>query len=388
MPVSRRRVLQIVPALALPAIRGARADDAPFRIGTLLSTTGPAAFLGQDMHDGALLAVEQINAGGGINGRKIDWLFRDAQSDTQRALNDTRRLLGSDQVDMIVGGGSMSGIALAMAPMCEQAGVPFIATEGAAGIVAPVADHKRTFKSTVDDDLAMQRLADFWAKKNATRIALLADTSGFGQSATEQLKAIAPTRGLQVQYESFAPGDTDMTAQLGRARDAKAQVILCWTVTPAGVVFLKQAQVLGIDPDVLLMHGYGFVANKYMELAGSSADRLLLLSQKFVVGPDLPDSDIAKKPILALETDYRARFNRAPNQFVAQTYDAIGLARVALAKGGKDRAKVRDALENITDYACASGVFTFSPQRHSGLGKQNLVIVRWGDGRFHLVDLA
>ncbi len=76
MRLSRRRALQLAiatPPLTLPAIRRTRADDAPYRIGTLLSTTGPAAFLGQDMHDGAQLAVEQINAGGGVGSKRPIW---------------------------------------------------------------------------------------------------------------------------------------------------------------------------------------------------------------------------------------------------------------------------------------------------------------------------
>ncbi|MDR3530199.1 MAG: ABC transporter substrate-binding protein [Rhodopila sp.] len=385
MLLSRRATLQALTAAVLATPVVARSAD-PFRIGTVLSVTGPAAFLGQDMKDGAQLAVEQINLSGGIDGREVEWIFHDAQSETQRAINDTRKLLTSDRVDIIVGGGSMSGIALAMSAMCEQAKVPFISTEGAAGIVAPVAQHRWSFKSTVDDDLAMQRLADYFDKRGIQRIALLADTSGFGQSATEQLRAVASARGLSLTALSFSPGDTDLVPQLTAAREAKAQAIICWTVTPAGLVFLKQAQQLALHEQATLIHGYGFVANRYMELAGNAADPLLLLSQKFVVGDELPDNDPVRQPILALDKAFRERWNRAPNQFVAQTYDAVQMARTALAQGGKDREKVRQALEAIHGLRLASGVFDFSPDRHAGLSKQNLVLVSWRGGRFHLAD--
>jgi branched-chain amino acid transport system substrate-binding protein len=383
----RRDVLAGLLGTALVQPPAARAAQ-PFRIGTILSATGAAAFLGQDMKDGAQLAIEQINAAGGTNGRPIDWVFYDAQSETQRAINDTRRLLTSDNADIIVGGGSMSGIALAMSAMVEQAGIPFISTEGAGGIVSPVAQHRWSFKSTVDDSLALQRLADFFDRRGIRRIALLADTSGFGQSATEQLRTIGPARGLDVQFLAFAPGDTDLTPQLLDARDHGAQAIVCWTVTPAGLIFLKQAQQLGLDEHVTLIHSYGFVANRYMELAGSATDKLLLLSQKFVIGDDLPDSDPVKRPILALDQAFRDRWKRAPNQFVAQTYDAVMLARRALEQGGDDHAHVRDALEGIRDFGSASGVFSFSAAQHSGLGKDNLVLVRWAGGRFRLVPDA
>jgi branched-chain amino acid transport system substrate-binding protein len=358
------------------------------RIGTILSVSGPAAFLGQDMKDGTQLAVDEINASGGIGGRQIDWIFYDAASETQRAIGEARRLLSNDGVDIIVGGGSMSGIALAMAPMAEAAKVPFISTEGASAIVNPVAEHRWAFKSTVDDYLVLQRAADYFDKKGLHKIALLADTSGFGQGAVEQMKIVAKERNLDVAYESFAPGDTDLVPQLGRIRDAGAQVIICWTVTPAGVVFLKQAQQLGLDEKATLIHSYGFVSGKYMTLAGSAADKLLLLSQKFPVGDQLPDSDPGKPKIAALTKGFQERFKRVPNQFVAQCYDAVYLAREALAKGGADREKVRDALENIRDYQSASGTFSFSPEHHSGLAKNNIVLVNWANGRFNLADYA
>ncbi len=370
----------------LGAGRAAAAD--PVRIGTILSVSGPAAFLGQDMKDGTQLAVDEINAAGGIGGRQIAWTFYDAASETQRAIGEARRLLSNDGVDIIVGGGSMSGIALAMAPMAEAAKVPFISTEGASAIVNPVADRRWIFKSTVDDYLVLQRAADYFGKKGFHKIALLADTSGFGQGAAEQMKLVAKERNLDVVYESFAPGDTDLVPQLGRIRDAGAQAIVCWTVTPAGVVFLKQAQQLGLDQKAQLVHSYGFVSGKYMNLAGGAADKLLLLSQKFPVGDQLPDSDPGKSKIAALTKSFQDRFKRVPNQFVAQCYDAVYLARAALAKGGADREKVRDALENIHDYHSASGTFSFSPEHHSGLAKSNIVLVNWASGRFNLADYA
>jgi ABC-type branched-subunit amino acid transport system substrate-binding protein len=162
--------------IAAPFVSSAFAQTAStLKIGTILSTTGPAAFLGEDMRAGVELAIEEINAAGGIGGRRLEWFFYDGESQTQRAINATRRLLTQDRVDAIVGGGSMSGIALAMAPLCEQAGVPFMATEGAMGIVQPPAERRFVFKSTVDDDKVLERLADWCAKKNMSRVAMLGE---------------------------------------------------------------------------------------------------------------------------------------------------------------------------------------------------------------------
>ncbi len=374
--------LMLAFGLALPPA----VAQTPIKIGSILSVTGPAAFLGEDMKAGMELAVDEINAKGGVLGRKIDWVFYDAESQTQKGLTATRRLLDQDKVDMIVGGGNMSGMAIAMLGLTEKAAVPFISTEGAMDIVTPVAERHWTFKSTVDDEQVMERLADYFAKKGIKKIAFLGDSSGFGQSATVQLKKVAQRRGLDVMYETFNPSDTDMTPQLGKIKAANVQAIVCWTVTPAGVVFLKQAHQLGLDK-LALIHSYGFVDQRYMKLAGDAAKNLLLVSVKFPVGADLPDSDPQKARIAALTKAFEAKFKRKPNQFAAQTYDAIYLARTAIEKaGGTDRAKVRDALEGIHDWQGVGGVFNFGKEHHSGLSKDDLVLVNYHDGAFHLAD--
>jgi branched-chain amino acid transport system substrate-binding protein len=385
--LGRRNFLQLIGGTALAAT-GARtgwAGDEPLRIGSILSVTGPAAFLGEDMKAGLQLAVDEINAAGGIGGRKIAWTFYDAESQTQKAITATRRLISQDKVELIVSGGNMSGIALAMAPMAEAANIPFISSEGALAIVTPVADRKWVFKSTVDDEDVLERIADYLAKKNIKKVALIADTSGFGQGAVAQMKKVGPRRNLDVSYESFDPADTDMMPQLTRIRDSGAEAIICWTVTPAGVVFLKQAQQLGLDSRTLI-HSYGFVSSHYMELAGDAARPVLLASLKFPVGDQLPDSDPLKTGILKLFKAYQARFNRAASLYAAESYDAAMLAKEALGKVGGDVAKLPQGMEQIKNFAGMSGLFSFSAERHSGLSKKDIVLINWRDGRFNLAD--
>jgi branched-chain amino acid transport system substrate-binding protein len=384
--LGRRSFLRLVPGAAAVAY-GARFGLAaePLRVGSILSVTGPAVFLGEDMKAGLQLAIDEINAAGGINGRPIAWTFYDAESQTQKALSATRRLISQDKVEIIVSGGNMSGIALAMAPMAEQAKIPFISSEGALAIVTPVAERKWVFKSTVDDEDVLERIADYCAKKKIKKVALLADSSGFGQGAVSQMKKVGPRRNLEVVFESFDPADTDMMPQLTRIRDSGAEAIICWTVTPAGVVFIKQAQQLGLDKRVLI-HSYGFVSAHYMTLAGDAANSLLLASLKLPVGDQLPDSDPLKAGILKLFKSYQARFNRQASLYAAESYDAVMLAKEALTKVSGDVSKLPEGMEQIKNFAGTSGEFTFSPERHSGLSKKDIVLVNWRDGRFNLVD--
>lgn len=377
----RRSLLGL--SFGLFAAVGAQADS--LKIGTILSTTGPAAFLGEDMKAGMELAIDEINANGGINGAPVEWVFYDAESQTNKALGATRRLLAQDKVDILVGGGNMSGIALAMVPLSTQSKTPFISTEGARAIVAPIDKREWVFKSTVDDQQVFERLKRYFDKKGITKIALLHDTSGFGQAAADTLRDMQDELGLEVTYEAFAPTDTDLTSQLTRIRNSDAEAVLCWTVTPTGVIFNTQATQLGLT-DRTLIHSYGFVSQQYMELAGDAASNVLLVSVKFPVGADLPDSDPQKAVIAELTEKFEERYGRAPNQYVAQTYDAIMLAQQALSAGQNDNAKVRDALENIQNYHGVGGTFNFSEEQHSGLSSDDIVLIQWQDGRFRLAD--
>ncbi len=370
-------------AAAVAAPNLLRAQAATVKIGTILSVTGPGAFLGDHMKRGMELAIEEVNAAGGIAGKKIDWVFYDAETQSARGVTAARRLIEQDKVDMIVGGGNASGIALAMVPIVEKAGVTFISTEGSMLIVNPVAERKWTFKSTIDDDQILEVAADFWKKRGIASVAMLADSSGFGQSAKEQIDKVAPKHGIKVLHETFNPGDTDLTAQLTRIKNSDAKSILCWTITPSGVVFLKQAKQLGLA-DRTIMHSYGFVDDRYMKLAEGAADGTFLLSVKFPVGGDLPAGDPVKARIADLTKRYEARYKQAPNQFVAQTYDAINMAALALRSGGTDKEKVRAALEGIKNYPGVGGTFTFGRDKHSGLSKADGTVITWKDNRWRL----
>lgn len=374
-----------IAASLLAASAAAAADPEPYKIGTILSVTGPAAFLGDDMKKGAEIAVAEINGAGGINGHKIEWIFYDAESQAAKGVNAAKRLIEQDQVAIIVGGGNMSGIALGMAPLTEKAKMPFISTEGAVAIVAPVAERQYEFKTTLDDAQVIRRGIDFWHKMGIKKVALLADNSGFGQGAAAQMHEIAPREGIEIVYETFTPSDTTLVPQLTRIKEADVQAILCWTTAPSGVVFLKEVQQLGLG-DKMIMHGFGFVSQRYMELAGDAANGLLLIGQKFPVGADLPANDPVKQQVEKLTSAFDKAYGKAPNQFVAQTYDAMYMAKYALEKGGSDHEKIRAALEGLQGFKGLGGTFNFSKDRHSGLATSDAVIMTWKNGRFRLVD--
>jgi branched-chain amino acid transport system substrate-binding protein len=372
---------------AAPATGTAPAPKEPIKIGSILSTTGPPAYLGDKMKKGVELAIEEVNAAGGVNGRPLELTFYDPAGDSATAVNQTRRLLSQDGVDVVVGGGSASGIALAMAPITEESGVLFMSTEGARQIVEPVDQRRLTFKSTLNDTDVVGRTIAYWKKHNITTVAFLPDTSGFGQSANDVMKELAPMHGITVHTETFDPGTQDMTPQLTRLAAQNPQAYLAWTATPAGVVFLKNADQLGLKARAGIQHGFGFVDDRFMKQAEAAAVGSLLSSQKVPVYDQIPDQDQAKTRIAQFADAFKAKFNEAPNIYAGQTYDGVYLVAEAMRRANSTKGDVvAKELEKITGFVGATGVFNFSDSRHAGLSEKDVVIIRWNGERFELAD--
>jgi branched-chain amino acid transport system substrate-binding protein len=365
----------------------ARAAGEPYRIGSIFSYTGPAAFLGDRMKRSVELFVEETNKKGGINGHPIELFLYDAASESSKAVLAAKRLIEQDKVDVIVGDGNRSDIGLALVPSVQRAQVPLMSVSGATALVEPVKDRAWVFKSTVNDIEVVARLLDFFKKKGVKDVAMLNDTGAFGVSARDVLRAQAPSAGINVvAWEEFQPADNDLTTQLTRIRSTSAQAIICWTVTPAGVVFLKNARQLGLKQ--MLVHGFGFVADRYMQLAGDASEGLLLTSLKFPVAEQLPDSEPIKPTILDYKARYRAKYNEDTDVYGGQAWDGISMVAHAMARAGNAKEKIRAGLEqSIKEFKGVGGVFTFSPQKHWGLAKSDVSMIEWRQGKFRLVDL-
>lgn len=372
---------------ALASRLEARAQAEPLRIGSIFSYTGPAAFLGDRMKRSVELFVEEANKKGGIGGRKVDLFLYDAASESSKAVLAAKRLIEQDRVDVIVGDGNRSDIGLALVPGVQRAQVPLMSVSGATSLVEPVKDRAWVFKSTVNDVEVVARLLDFFKKKEIKDVAMLNDTGAFGVSARDVLRAQAPAAGINVvAWEEFQPSDNDLTTQLTRIRGTSARAIICWTVTPAGVVFLKNARQLGLQQ--MLVHGFGFVADRYMQLAGEAAEGLLLTSLKFPVAEQLPDGDPIKATILDYKARYRARYSEETDVYGGQAWDGMSMVSHVIEQVGGGREKIRGGLETrIKEFKGVGGVFTFSPEKHWGLAKRDVVMIEWRQGKFRLVDL-
>jgi len=360
-------------------------EKRPYKIGSIFSVTGPAAFLGDHMKNTVEMYINEKNKKGGINGHPLEWYVYDAASEVTKGVTAARRLIEQDGVSIVVGDGNSSAVAISLAPIFEKAKVPFISLSGSKLIASPIEEKHWVFKAVQEDTDGVRKCIDFWQHKGYKKVAFLTDTSGWGKSARDEFKLYLKDTDIQaVAWEEFDPGATDLTPQLVRIKKAAPEVIVCWTVTPAGVVFLKNVQQLGMK-DTVIMHGQGFVSERYMKMAGSAAEGVLLVGFRFSVRDQLPPNDPLKKAIDKYTEEYKSHYGEEPNFYGTNGYEGIHLAFQALEVAGDDKAKLRDALEKINGYVGTQRIHKFSPDNHRGSSPETMTIIKWENGKWKLV---
>jgi branched-chain amino acid transport system substrate-binding protein len=337
----------------------------PIKIGAFLSVTGPAAFLGDPEQKTLELYVEKLNAAGGVLGRKLQLIAYDSAGDAEKARTFARRLIEQDRVDVIVGG-STTGETMAVVPLAEQAGIPFISLAGAVVIVEPV--KKWVFKTPHTDRMACEKIFADMRARGIAKIALIAGAGGFDRSMrAECLKVAAQNRIEIVADESYGAGDSDMTAQLTKIRATPGvQAVLNAGFGQGPAIVTRNYRQIGVS--VPLYQSHGVASKEYVKLSGDAAEGVRLPAAALLVAESLPDSDAQKKVVLSYKREYETRFKSEVSTFGGHAYDGLMLAVEAMKRAGStDKARVRDALEATRGYMGTAGVVNMSAQDHMGL---------------------
>ena len=350
-------------ALAFGALNAYAAD--PIKIGSILSVTGPAAFLGDPELKTMQLYVESINKAGGVLGRPLELVHYDDGSDASKANGFAKRLIESDKVDVLVGG-TTTGSTMSIVPLVEKAGVPFISLAGAVVVVEPV--KKFVFKTPHTDRMAAEKVFEDMRKRNLTKVALFSETSGFGQSGKKEAEGVTAKYGITlVSNETYGPKDTDMSPQLTKIKNtAGVQAVFVIGLGQGPAIVTKNYKQLGII--LPLYHAHGVASEEFIKLAGPAANGVRLPAAALLVADKLPDNDAQKPVSVAYTKAYTAKWNSDISTFGGHAYDGLMIAVEAIKRaGGTDKAKVRDAIEATKGYVGTGGVVNMSATDHMGL---------------------
>ena len=349
---------------------GSAASTGDIKIGVVLDITGAGASLGVPERQTIEMLADQVNAAGGVNGRKVKLYIEDNQSTEDGAAKATTKLLTTEKVDVIIGA-SRTGPSLAMRPIAEKAEKPMVSLAANAKIVD---GSKWVFKTAQNDRVVLEKMVDDMKAKNITKVAVARDASGFGEGIPEMLTEIGKSAGITVTtVQKFAPDATDFTSQMLGLRDSNPQAVLIWGIPPAAGLAQKAYKQLALNVPVYQSHGIGNQA--FLDTAGDSANGLLAPMGRMLVADQLKADDPQKAVVTKFIADFKAKYNANPSTFAGHAYDGFMIAVESLKKAGTDAVKLRDAIEATSKWPGISGVFTMTPTDHSGLTKDALMIV-------------
>ena len=378
------RIARAVGAIALGLVAAAAAHaQEPIRIGAFLAVTGPASFLGDPEQKTLEMLVDQINAGGGVLGRKLQLISYDSAGDAEKARTFAKRLIEQDKVDAIVGGSS-TGATMAAVPLAEGAGMPFVSLAGAVVIVEPV--KKWVFKTPHTDRMACEKIFVDMKARGFSKAALISGSGGFDKSMRAECLKTAGQRGIEiVADETYGAADTDMTPQLTKIRASGAQAVLNAGFGQGPAIVTRNYRQVGLTPPLYQPHG---VASKeYIKLSGPAAEGVRLPAAALLVADLLPAGDAQKPVVTAYRDAYQAKYKSDVSTFGGHAYDGLMLVVNAIKKAGStDKAKVRDALEATKGYVGTGGVVNMSATDHMGLDLSAFRMLEVKNGTWALVN--
>ena len=373
-----RTAKAVLPIAATAMFAGSAMAADPIKIGTFLSVTGPASFLGDPELKTLQMYVEKINSEGGVLGRKLELIHYDAQHQAKSAVTFTKRLIEQDKVDIIVGG-STSGQTMAVVKLVEKAGIPFISLAGAAVIIDPV--KKWVFKTPHTDRLAARKIFSDMKKRGLTKLGVLSGAGGFDKSCRKSVTSIAPTVGIEiVADETHGKGDTDMTPQLTKIKNAPVvQAVMYCGFGAATSIEARNYKQLGMK--IAHYHSHGSGSMKFIKGADGAAEGVRLPAAALLVVDALPDSNPQKAVAGAYRAAYEAKYKDSVSTFGGHAYDGLMIAVEAMKRAGStDKAKVRDEIEKTKNYIGADGIYTMSATDHMGLDEDSFVMVEVKNG--------
>lgn len=365
-------------ALAFPAM-------AEIKIGASLSSTGPAAFLGDPELKTLEMLVEDLNAKGGINGEEVVLVAYDDNGDPNKARTFATRLVEDDEVVAIIGG-TTTGTTMSILAVAEDAEIPFISLAGAIDIIDPVKPY--TFKTPHTDRMACQKIFEDMQKRGINKIGMISGTDGFGASMQAQCKAVAPDYAIEILAdETYDPKDADMTAQLTKIKGTEGvQAILNPGFGQGPSIVTRNVKQLAIDLPFYQSHGVA--SDGFIELAGADAAEGVRLPGTALLVADLLAADDPQKPVVdAYKAMFEEKTGTPVGTFGGYAHDAFLILTDAIARAGSaEPAAIRDAIEATSGLAGTTGVYTFNAEDHLGLDLSAFRMLEIQGGKWTLVQ--
>ena len=382
MIMLKRRVLLGALVCTTFAAFPAYAAD-PIKIGVTGPYTGGSSAMGVSMRDAARLAAAEINKAGGVLGRPLLLVERDDEAKNEVGAQVAQELINKEKVAATIGFIN-TGVALAAQRFYQEAEIPVFNNVATGTIITnqfkePDYDANYVFRNSAYDVLQAGMMVDEALARNFKKIALLADSTNYGQLGREDIEKYLATKGVKpVVVEKFNIKDVDMTAQLLKAQQAGADVILAYGIGPELAQIANGMAKLGWK--VPMITSWPSSMQSFLDIAGANGNGVMM-PQTFIEDQTLP------KRKSFLENYYKTYgVSKIPTPVAgAQGYDSVYLLAAAIKQAGStDGPKIRAALENLNERV--EGVVTtyekpFTAKDHNAITRNMVVFGKVQDGK-------
>jgi branched-chain amino acid transport system substrate-binding protein len=383
-PVRRRAILAAAIVFgALPLATAAQASD-PIKIGLVTALSGQSARAGEAITRGATIAIEEINAKGGVLGRPLELVRRDDESNPAKGLTAARELIQREKVAVLLGGLD-TPVQLAIVPFVNNTKFPFMVPWAAGTNITQngAADNYVFRVSAMDEEVDRAIVAYSRKVYDAKKPGMILVNNPWGESNEVGLKAALKTAGIEpAGIEKFEGNDVDVVSQLSRLKQAGADTLyLVGNVGPSSQV-VKSLDRMSWTPPIV--SHWGPAGGRFTELAGPSAKNVIFVQTYSFFG-DL--SPVGKRVMAALQAKYsdiKGPGDVTPAVGVANTYDSVMLIAKAIEKAGStDPTAIRDALYVIDKVEGLIKTYDkpFAKDNHNALSASDYIWARFEDNQ-------
>ncbi|MEM7063563.1 MAG: ABC transporter substrate-binding protein [Cyanobacteria bacterium P01_B01_bin.77] len=363
------------------AEKGAGATGEPLKLGLVAAITGPSALSGEAITRGLEVAIDEINANGGVmGGRPIELVIRDDESTPAKGVAAARELIEQEEV-AVVFGGLDSPVSLAMLEVIHELETPYMGVWAAAtGITRNDYEPNYAFRVSANDNIVdnfLMRYAN--QEKGASKVGLVLINNPWGESNQKGFEEWSAEYNVEiVGIEKFNDGDTDISAQLTRLKDGGAETLLLVANAAPGAQMMKS--LTRLDWDVPVVSHWGISGGRFPELAGQdAADKVTFVQTYSFYGEQSP---VGERVLSALNEKHGLS---GPEEILApvgtaNSYDAMHLVALALDQAeSTDGPTLREAFYNLPTYEGLIKTYEqpFSSDNHDALSEDDYILVQW-----------
>jgi branched-chain amino acid transport system substrate-binding protein len=357
----------------------------PIKIGLVAALSGQSAKSGEALTRGLTIAIDEINADGGILGRPVELIRRDDESNPAKGMLAARELIQREKVTVLFGGLD-TPVSLAIVPLANQMKVPFMGAWAAGtSITQNGASDNYVFRVSAMDEMVDEALVQYEYgidEYGMQKPGMLLINNPWGESNEKGFRHALEQRDMEwAGIERIEGSDLDVIPQLTRLKNAGADTLLMvGNVGPSAQV-VKSLDRMGWD--VPVVSHWGPAGGRFSELAGPNADRVHFIQTYVFTENNSAKGDEVLGALKARYPEIQSLADITPAVGIANAYDAMHLSALAIEKAGStDGTAVRDGFYAIDSYAGLIKNYStpFTPEQHDALGPQDYVFTHFVDG--------